>query len=123
MNFLRKLSGLQLWGIIIAVIAAVAFGDTLTKRHDPTISTNYTPTQEVSQEREVPAAAEEPAEKTYVVRESEGYIAVFESGGSLPVLKVMVAVDSLPQEDRLLLKEGVGFDDYAAMVAFLENYE
>ena len=122
LNFLRKISGMQLWAIIIAVIAAFAFGDVFLKKDNTTTSINYTPTEEVSQEREAAAPAkEEPA--VYVVREHEGIIAVFERGGSLPVLTVAVQVGCLPQEDRLLIKNGVNFSSYAEMVAFLENYE
>ena len=122
LNFLRKISGLQLWAIIIAIIAAFAVGDTFLKKDDTTTSINYTPTEEVSQEMEAAAPAHEEPE-IYVVREHGGIIAVFEKGGSLPVLSVPVQVDSLPQEDRLLIKGGVSFPTYAEMVAFLENYE
>ena len=123
LKFLRKISGLQLWGIIIAVIAATALWEFVDTKDDPTVNINYTPSQELSQEREAAAPAEAETEKLYLVREHGGIIAVFEGGGSLPVLTVQVPVDSLPEEDKLLLKDGVGFDDYATMVSFLENYE
>lgn len=122
LNFLRKISGLQLWAIIIALIVAAAAADTVFKKDNTTTSINYTPTEELSQEREVAAPATEDPD-VYVVREHGGIIAVFERGGSLPVLTVPVQVDFLPQDDRLLLEQGVGFDSYADMVAFLENYE
>ena len=122
LNFLRKISGLQLWVIIVAVIAAVAVGDAVIKKDNTTTSINYNPTEEVSQEREVAAATAEEA-CLYVVRSYAGIIGAFERGGSLPVLTVPVQVASLPQEDRLLLEGGVSFGSYADMVAFLENYE
>jgi len=123
LKFLRSISGLQLWGIVIAVIAAAALWETVTSKDDPTINIDYTPSQEVSQETEAVALTETEPERAYVVREHGGIIAVFEGGGNLPVLTVQVPVSSLPEEDRLLLKEGVSFDSYGAMVAFLENYE
>lgn len=63
------------------------------------------------------------AGEEYLLREHEGYIAIYYPAETkAPTTMTDIRVSDLPLTDRLELKNGVGAADYAAVVQLLEDY-
>jgi hypothetical protein len=123
-KFLRKLSGIQLWAVILTLLAVIAvneqfFSSNSSKNH-AVDSGNYTSSNGLSQETDVFANEEAGA---YTVREYNGTIAVFAGEDPQPIIKENVSVKTLPEDDQKLLTDGIKFDTYREMIEFLQNYE
>lgn len=71
---------------------------------------------------ETPTQAEQATEyKTYVVREYDGMVAVFEKGNSTPLSVTDTYVSSLPEGDRTGLKEGMEVNSEDKLRRLLED--
>ena len=71
----------------------------------------------------LPTAAPASADGAYLLREWEGYIAVFcPPGAETPTTITDIRVRSLPLSDRLSLTGGVSAADYREVVRLLEDY-
>lgn len=65
------------------------------------------------------SAAEESA---YILREHDGYVAVFcPPEDRSPVMVTDIRVQDLPAGDRRELSDGMGAEDYETMIALLEG--
>ena len=58
----------------------------------------------------------------YIMREHNGFIAVFAFGELEPLTVLDTAVRFLPDYDRVLLEEGILIRDYADLAARIEDY-
>jgi hypothetical protein len=58
----------------------------------------------------------------YIMREYNGFIAVFAFGDQEPLTVLDTAVRFLPDYDRRLLEEGIPLRDYADLAARIEDY-
>ena len=73
--------------------------------------------------RERVARASEPEqEPMYMLREWNGYIAVFAHGEPEPQLVLEQQVRFLPDIDRMNLREGITVSDRAELAALIEDY-
>lgn len=63
-----------------------------------------------------------PQPVTYVLKEYDGKIAVFENDADIPFRITDVYVKNLPQEDRLLLCEGIHAENDSELALLLEDY-
>ena len=57
----------------------------------------------------------------YILRERNGYVAVFSSNPTQPVECTNIAVSSLRKADQLLLQEGIAAADWESVLALLED--
>ena len=72
--------------------------------------------------REPAANAERMAHSTYIVRDSNGYVAVYraDAPGS-PIQVTDIAVSELREHDQALLHKGLGVDSREALLLLLED--
>jgi hypothetical protein len=75
--------------------------------------------QEVSEVAEESAPAPDYA---YMIKEYEGYIAVFIPGDESPQMTFDVLVKFLPDYDRIQLREGIPVKDYETLTVMIEDY-
>lgn len=122
-KFLRKLNGIQLWTVIIVLLAIVGVNQQLFSSNGKAIDDiDYTASSEVSQETDAFAAKETDSD-TYTVREHNGGIAVFAGDDPEPIITENTKVNMLPKDDQKLLADGIKFTSYREMIEFLQNYE
>ena len=70
-----------------------------------------------------PQAAEIPTSGySYLVKEYEGKIAVFEENAASPFRVTSVALRDLPENDKILLKEGIKVTSLEELNDLLEDY-
>ena len=61
------------------------------------------------------------AETTYIIKEREGMVAVFESGSGRPITETDIAVSGLRSQDRELVAEGIRVENYSEVLCLLED--
>lgn len=61
-------------------------------------------------------------EKTYILREYDGRLGIFEPGGAVPQTVIDIYIKNLPETDQQALKQGVAAENYAALIRLLEDY-
>ena len=76
---------------------------------------------QVPQER-APRIASSEREPAYILREWDGYIAVFIEGECEPQMILEQQVRFLPDIDRLHLREGINVSSRAELAALIEDY-
>lgn len=59
---------------------------------------------------------------TYIVKEYDGKVAVFENGANIPFKITDVYTKNLPQEDKLLLSQGISVDTDQELALLLADY-
>ncbi|MBQ6180065.1 MAG: hypothetical protein IJK31_00060 [Ruminococcus sp.] len=74
-------------------------------------------------EMKLAAAATEPAEPLYTVREYNGRAGIFCRGNSEPFRYADINMFLLPDSDREQLREGIGFEDEEELRVYLEDME
>ena len=66
--------------------------------------------------------AEDAAHSAYIVREADGYVAVYRADApGTPMQITDIAVDDLREHDRELLRAGLGARDRQALLMLLED--
>lgn len=60
--------------------------------------------------------------KEYVVKNYNGYVAVFKENSNLPVIKTDTPVNSLPYDDQEKLKKGISVKGDISLRKCLEDY-
>lgn len=134
-KFLKKISGVQLWLMILLILSGVMIYSEFTAKNtvstsaetssaadqsdEPTIEDNYN--SSITSSQETNGGAEKATHSLYRVCEDQGVVSVFSDG--VAVIRGKVPVSNLPQEDRELLKKGVTFENYGDMIRFIEDYE
>lgn len=58
----------------------------------------------------------------YILKEQNGYVAVFSSNGSQLLEMTSIPVSTLRQADRLLLENGIAADSRETMLTLLEDF-
>lgn len=61
------------------------------------------------------------AETTYIIKEREGMVAVFESGSGRPITETDIAVSGLRSQDRELVAKGIQVENYSEVLCLLED--
>ncbi len=70
----------------------------------------------------LPASARPEAEDTYLLREYEGYVAVwYPAGAEHPAMITETRTDSLPPSDRAALRAGIPAADREEMARLLDD--
>lgn len=110
--------------LLAAGILGVALSGTTPA--DPRLSVNSTANSDLSQETPPPAssAQETAAAQTpkYRICEYEGKVAVFLAGRELPYQILETRVDSLPEYDQELLREGIAAQNEQELLELLQDY-
>lgn len=74
---------------------------------------------------QVPPAVEEPftdhADAAYILKEREGYVAVFSAESGKPVHQTAIRVSTLPQADQAMLRLGIAAADRQEVLTLLED--
>lgn len=58
----------------------------------------------------------------YILKEQDGYVAVFSSNGSQLLEKTSIPVSTLRRADRYLLESGIAADSRETMLTLLEDF-
>ena len=70
----------------------------------------------------IPTANDQPEEKTlFIVKEYFGQIGIFDADGSL-INVIEIYTKTLPEVDRILLREGIELSSKEALDALIEDY-
>ena len=69
-----------------------------------------------------PAPSAESAGPVYLVREFEGSVAVFRFGEETPMQVLETPLSVLPEQDRLLLRDGIPVMTAEELASVLEDY-
>lgn len=124
-KFLNSVRGLQILCAILALLSIIAisfaFSQPIQKETPVSQAANdnhYTPIPSSSQETKDSASS-----LSYTVREYDGIIGVFQNDESVPCITENVKINTLPEEDKRIITQGVTFETYKEMIAFLQNYE
>lgn len=59
---------------------------------------------------------------TFLLGSHNGYIALWKTGGSLPLFVYPYSVHSLPSADHALLKAGIPIESLQQLQVYLEDY-
>ena len=97
--------------------ASVAFSETSVEKP----LTEPQPPPPPVQESSAPSAPQ-PETPGYLLREHEGKLGVFVGDSTEPEMIFDVYIRYLPEYDRQQLTEGIYIDDYARLVALIEDY-
>ena len=76
-------------------------------------------------EKFMPAAEEKYSNydaATYILKEQDGYVAVFSSNGSRLLEMTSIPVSSLRRADQYLLESGIAADSRETMLTLLEDF-
>ena len=73
-------------------------------------------------ENESSAMTEEPASSGYTLRDYNGKVAVFPTGGTTPEMVFDVYTRMLPQADQQRLKDGIYVESYEELIQLVEDY-
>lgn len=102
---------------LILLIAVVPIGIMLSKHTQKGQEINSTTSESYSYSLESTEALYE-----YMLKEYNGKLAVFETNSEHPVEVFSIFVDSLPQVDRDLLKDGIPASTKAELLRLIEDY-
>ncbi|MBQ2676181.1 MAG: hypothetical protein IJF54_02110 [Clostridia bacterium] len=68
-------------------------------------------------------SAQNPSPHLYLMKESDGKIAIYKYNTNVPFQVLDVYVDSLPEADRELLKQGINADSKEQLSRLIEDYD
>lgn len=61
--------------------------------------------------------------KSYILKDYNGMLAIFESGKETPIEVLDVNISSLPERDAEKIKNGIHADNLNEIFSFVEDYE
>jgi len=109
----------KIWMLSCLVVTALVVSGTAVRSFVTTSRLNAPPPVPT------PAVAEQYtdyASAVYILKESDGYVAVFSSNGTQPLQTTAIRVNGLRQADQALLKDGITAASQEELLSLLEDF-